>query len=104
MNPILDLDYSKGNHSLSSRAMEASRQGVWITVQSHPVTCERFAPMPTAHNLFNSSSKYNFGFVWIANSQHMISESKHVSKRDCETEAHSRQRVACPVVLIFAVC
>lgn len=60
--------------------------------------------MPTADNLFNSSSKYNFGFVWIANSQHMISESKHVSKKDCEMETQSRQRLACPVVLIFAVC
>lgn len=43
------------------------------------MTEERFALMITADNLFNSSSKYNFSFVWIAQSQHIISKSQRVS-------------------------
>lgn len=60
--------------------------------------------MPTADKLFNSSSKYNFSCVWMANSRHMISERKHVSRRDWEMELRSRQCLGRPVVLIFAVC
>lgn len=40
---------------------------------------ERFSLMITSNNPFNSSSKYNFSFVWIFRSQHIISERKHVS-------------------------
>ena len=108
MNLIFDLDCSKSNNLSNSREAEVSRLYEDSEFGSqYRVTLwlmRDLLPCLLPDNLFNSSSKYNFSFVWIANSQHMISESKQVSRRDCEMETRSRQRLAWPVVWIFAVC
>lgn len=86
MNLIFDVDFSKDHNFLNLREKKKRKCLPCLeTVSSEhsAVTLnydyERFALMITADNLFNSSSKYNFSFVWSAHSQHIISESKHVS-------------------------
>lgn len=58
--------------------------------------------MIAVDNLFNSSSKYNFSFLWIAQSQHMIPESQRVSSEE-PWDGDSQQHLVCPVVL-FDFC